>query len=158
MGELEALEQRLSAAMERIGTGLSQMGMPATNAVSDSEVADLQSALDEERQANEDLRERLKAVRDRSGATIVQLEQKVARLQDQLTANERAAQELVTSNARLMQISQALREQISDGVVQADTVADTLQAELATLQAARTAEAAELSALLTELKPMVGEG
>ena len=158
MGELEALEQRLSAAMERIGTGLSQMGMPATNAVSDSEVADLQSALDEERQANEDLRERLKAVRDRSGATIVQLEQKVARLQDELTANERAAQELVTSNARLMQISQALREQISDGVVQADTVADTLQAELATLQAARTAEAAELSALLTELKPMVGEG
>lgn len=154
MGNISDLEQRINAALERIGTGIESLGQ----AVPGNATEALEQSLQEERSANAQLEERLKALRERTSALTLQLEQKVERLQAQLSSSEGQVAELRAQNERLQENADRLRAQNETMVGDPHLVNSAMMAELEALRAARRADVAEMDAILSELKPLVGEG
>jgi uncharacterized protein (DUF885 family) len=70
---------------------------------------------------------------------------------------ETALDRLRQANEALRDNNAALRAALADGVADADMINDALQAELEALSAQQAADAAEVEAILTELKPIVQE-
>jgi len=153
MGQIGELEQRINVALDRIGQGLEGLGQ----AGDDAAIAKLEGALDEERAANTQLEERLKALRERTSANIVQLEQKVERLQTQLAESEAQTSKQRALNDRLQHSVEQLRGQNETMVGDPHLVNKAMMAELESLRSARAGDLAEMDAILSEMKPLVGE-
>ncbi len=79
MSDITELERRITAALDRIGTGLVRIGGSGD---ASTEAAQLREALETERSANAQLEERVKAIRDRQEQTVSALEAEVARLRE----------------------------------------------------------------------------
>ena len=96
MPQIAGLEQRLAAALDRIGQGLKMVARPAPGipgAVTDQTAA-LQEALEAERGANAQFAERLKMVKDREAQVRAQLEARVAELTEAAQINTSLQAEL----------------------------------------------------------------
>ena len=97
MPQIAGLEQRLAAALDRIGQGLKTVARPAPpempGAVTDQTAA-LQEALEAERGANAQFAERLKMVKDREAQVRAQLEARVAELTEAAQINTSLQAEL----------------------------------------------------------------
>jgi len=153
MGQIDELEQRISSALDRIGQGLEGVAQSDETPAS----AEVMAELDAERDANAQLEERLKALRERTSANTVQLEQKVERLQAQLAASEAQTAKLRGLNDRLQHAVEQLRRQNESMVGDPHLVNKAMMAELEALRSARAGDVAEMDAILSEMKPLVGE-
>lgn len=148
MSDIEELQRRINAALDRIGQGLEAGANRPADA---GEVAQLKQALDDEKLANEQLEERVKTLRDKRNALEEELEAlreqnagALSRLDGELQSLRRANQQLRDNNA-------ALREANAAGVGEPHLINKSMMAELDSLRASRAADQAETSAILSEL-------
>ncbi len=148
--DVSSLEARINAALGRIETGL--------GAMADAAGADLGAQLDEERAANAQLEERVKALKTRQDTQIAELEAQVKAYADQLTALDAEMQRLRASNADLRDVGAQLRAAASDGTASPELINRAMMAEVEALTAQRSSEAAEVEAVLNTLKPLLAEG
>ena len=154
MSTAEELEARLTRALERINEGVDAMGEGSNP----QEVADANAALEDEKLANAQLQTRLvalseqleaaqndaKAHSDRLAATTANIERLDAELQ-----------QVQAANAQLRENNSALRAANEDGVGAPELINAGLSAEVNALRAARSADRAELDAVLAELTPVI---
>ena len=183
MTDIADLENRLSAAMDRIATGLNTLGDVPPAASGDQsgdqseEIAALKAALEEERTANAQLEARVKALTAAaearaSGDTDGEVaavtgahQQEIEAIRD-AAAEERAAwaglnQRLVRlrrSNKLMRSNTLALRQAAADMVVDHELINNSLQVELDAAIAAQELERAEADVIIKTLMPMVKTG
>ncbi|KAG1667662.1 hypothetical protein GQR58_018288 [Nymphon striatum] len=164
MSELPQLETRITAALERIRAGLD--GLPTAASLADAEPAvdtsgmadqidDLTMKLDEEKTANAQLEERVKLLKERQDGKLAELESNVDAGRARSSRMDRELQRLRQVNAELRDINSQLREALSEGVSEPHLVNKAMLAELDALRATRSADAAEMDAILQELTPII---
>ncbi|SPH17689.1 hypothetical protein DEA8626_01214 [Defluviimonas aquaemixtae] len=161
MTEITELERRITAALERIGKGLDALGAGAGGAVAvdggqDGD-AELREALEAEREANAQLTERVRSIKEKQETTVATLEKKVAQLTEQLNAADVELQRQRQLNADLTEANRELSEAARKGVSEPDLINRSMLTELEALRAARAAEVMEMDEILSELKPLIGE-
>ena len=134
MQDIVELERRITAALDRIGTGLEARGAGAGTEGGADEIARLTEALDEERMANAQLNERVRVLHERvaQGSGGADPAAEVADLQAQIAAQ---TDEIGTLRRVLAEAGK----------------------EIAALRAARAAEAGELAEVVAALEPLVAD-
>lgn len=157
MGQLEELEQRISAAFARISAGALALAAertapaPLTAAADPGDMADLQGALDEERMASAQLDERLRMVSEQRAGSEAGLRGQVDLLTHQLDAQGLDVQRLSSTIAQLREDLRRLREAAEQGVVDPSLINRAMLAELEALRATRAAEVGEMNNILSAL-------
>lgn len=158
MTDISDLQARITAALDRIGTGLEALDKASASEPADAgEVARLTEALEEERTANAQLEERVRSIRAKQENAVETLASELARLRRLLEEEEAAVARLGRVNAQLRTNNAALREAIENGVAEPHLVNKAMMAELEGLRAAQGADRAELDAVLGELGALVSE-
>ena len=155
MTEITDLQARITAALDRIGTGLDGLG-PARPDTGE-EVARLTEALEEERTANAQLEERVRTIKEKQDGTVEVLADEVERLRALLAREEEAVSRLARVNADLRANNTALREAIQRGIAEPHLVNKSMMVELEALRTAQAADRAELDAVLGELNALVSD-
>jgi uncharacterized protein (DUF885 family) len=160
MTDISDLQARITAALDRIGSGLEALERPteAEASTGDSEeVAQLTAALADERTANAQLEERVRAIKQKQDGAVETLASEVDRLRALLVEEEAAVSRLSRVNAELRANNVALREAIAEGLAEPHLVNKSMMAELDALRAVQGADRAELDAVLGEIGPLVAE-
>ena len=156
MTDIAELQARITAALDRIGSGIEALAKaPDEDAPDSGEVASLKEALEEERTANAQLEERVRAIKQKQDSAVETLVHEVDRLRSLLETEEAAVARLSRVNADLRANNAALREAISNGVAEPHLVNKSMMAELEALRAAQSADRAELDAVFGELAAVV---
>jgi len=166
MSDITELERRISAALDRIGTGLDGLAAPAPTGPDPTELQaaldiaagraeELEKALSDEKLANAQLEERLKSVRDtadrHASAMDIQAfeqQQATAKLDADLQRLRRASEDLRASNI-------SLRDALEQGLSEPHLINKAMLAELEPLRATRSVEIAQADAVLSALEPLV---
>jgi predicted nucleic acid-binding Zn-ribbon protein len=166
MSDITELERRITAALDRIGTGLDGLAAPVAAGLDPAEIQEsldiagaraeqLELALSDEKLANAQLEERLKSVREKSeryasAMDIQALEQQktTAKLDAELQRLRRASEDLRQSNL-------SLRDALEQGLDEPHLINKAMLAELETLRATRSVEVAQADAVLAALEPLV---
>ena len=163
MSQIEELQSRITAAMERIGNGLEALSEKSGGAG-----AEIVSALEEEKLANAQLEERLRTLKARHAEEIEALRAELekpgeaealrAELASQTEAMARLdmdVQRLRQANDQLRESNSALRQANEAGVGEPHLINKAMLAELEGLRAARATDAAEAGAILARLEPLL---
>ena len=165
MSDITELERRITAALDRIGTGLDGLAAPAPAGpdpemaaqleTANARIAELEQSLSDEKLANAQLEERMKSVRetaDRHASAMdiqaYEQQQTTAKLDADLQRLRRAAEDLRTSNL-------SLRDALEQGMTEPHLINKAMLAELETLRATRSVEIAQADAILASLEPLV---
>lgn len=151
MSDIEELQRRITAAMDQVAFGLEKLG-PATAAGPDPETL---AQLEEERTANAQLQERVRALRTKSDSEIASLRAQVDEGQSRLASLDVELQRVRRANTQLSDACAALRDANSEGVGEPHLINKAMLAELEALRAARAADVAEASVILASLQPLV---
>jgi chromosome segregation ATPase len=149
---LTAAEARVEAALERLASAMDRLAMSPPDPQA-GEVAGLTEALEAERAANEQLEERVRAIKERQEKVVGRLEAEVAGLKAAVGERDAAFEGLRAANDRLRENNMALREAILSGAPDADLVNRAMAHELDGLRAARAADRAEMDLIIAELRP-----
>lgn len=167
MNDIAELERRITAALDRIGQGLDRLPPAATgredaDAAAQthelaSELARLREELDAERDANAQLTERLRAVKDRDTQTVRDLEQRIETMTRQLDVQGLELQRMRKTTIQLRENLRALREARTTGQVEPYLLNKAMLTELEALRATRAAEIAEMDEILAEMAPLLRE-
>jgi len=159
MSDISELEGRITAALDRIGAGLEALSDETPVAVDDgSEERDqLRAALEDERTANAQLEERVRAIREKQDGTVENLAGEVERLRALSGAEEASVARLQKVNSELRANNEALRAAITKGVAEPHLVNKSMTLELEALRATQAADRAELDAVLGELTPLLDD-
>lgn len=176
MQEITDLEQRITAALERIGNGVDRVlhaaanaPPPAATAASGIE-ATLRAQLAEEKALTAQLQDRLRAHKDRDPAAPA-LERpasdkpasdkpapdKVDRLTQQLDVQGLELQRMRRTVTSLRDQLQTLRQAQTSGLADPHLINKTMAAELEALRATRLTEMAEMDEILAALEPHLAE-
>lgn len=157
MSDIDALQSRIIAAMERIGHGVEALAA-APPKVDESALEAAQNALEEEKLVTAQLEERIKKLKSAhaeeletasaAAASAGAGAEKTAALDAELQRLRKANEQLRASNA-------ALREANEAGVGEPHLINSAMLAELEGLRAARAADVAEASAIMGELVPLL---
>jgi hypothetical protein len=162
MSEIDELQRRIAAAFDRIGRGLDRLpsagpgDSPKAQAPS-AELAKLRTALAEEKTANAQLTERLKAVKDRDGSTNHAMEARIEVMTRQLDVQGLEMQRLRKTTIQLRDQLRALHEAAAGGADDPGMINKAMVVELEALRAARASETAEIEEILSELTPLIRE-
>lgn len=148
MSEIEELQGRIAAALDRIGKGLESRGSGGGDA---GEAETLRQELADEKLAAEQLKERVKRLRARREELEAQIEAAEASAAAWFKALDAELQSLRAANAQLRENNAALREANEAGVAEPHLINKAMMAELEGLRAARAADRAEAETLLAEL-------
>jgi len=150
MSDISNLESRITAALDRIRQGLDAVGGQAA--------ADpgLQAALEEERAQNAELVERVRILKERQDTQVASLTLRVETQSKHLMKLDEELQQLRASNVQLRDMNATLRETVTTGLAP-ELLDAAVNAELEALNAQRSADAAEVDAILDELKPLIEE-
>lgn len=154
MTDVSGLEQRITTALDRISTGLSQLAQSEAPNSDPGEVQMLQDALQGEKIANAQLEERVRAIKDKQESLVKSLETEVTNLRAELAAGSENNARLKGINGRLRRNNRALRDANSQGVGDPELINDGMVVELDALRASRDSDRAELDSILDELKPL----
>ena len=176
MSDIEDLDRRLKAALERIdrviesGTRMQPQVEPASEAAIDQ--AALDNAIAQARDAEAQLAA-LQSALDAAQAQNTQLSSQVAQLEaaqaeqvHQATHPDMTAdvarlsadvQALQAANQQLRDNNIALRAANEQGLADAELINQSAEAELTALRAARAADRSELDMILTNLRPIIEE-
>lgn len=152
MDDISEYERRITAALDRAAQALDKLGVG-----DGGDTAALKSELEAERVANQQLEERVRAIKETQEQTVKQLEASVADLKKALEARDAEMQRLKSVNEELRTSNAALREANAKGVGDADAVNSAMVTELESLRAARAAERAEIAEILATLEPVLKE-
>ena len=175
MSEIAQFETRISAALDRIRTAAKAAHAagdvpdeavdqptapdaapaPAAATAQDADLVELRRQLDEERTANAQLEERVKALKQRQDGKLSDLEGAVKAGRKRATEMDRELQRLRQVNAELREINDQLRQAVEAGLSEPHLVNKAMMAELDALRATRAADAAEMDAILGELRPIL---
>ena len=155
MSDITELEQRITAALERIGGCLDSLAAADQGKLDKAEIAQLRESLDAEKTANSQLEERVVAIKDKQVTLVETLEAEVAKLRDDYGRHSAEVQNLKRVNAKLRKNNRALRDANTQGVGDTDLINSGMDAELDALRVSRESDRAELDAILVELKPLV---
>ncbi|PXW70654.1 hypothetical protein C7964_102549 [Loktanella sp. PT4BL] len=150
MSDISTLESRITAALDRIRQGLDAAGGQTA--------ADpaLQAALDQERAQNAELVERVRVLKERQDTQVASLTLRAETQSKHLMKLDEELQQLRASNVQLREMNAKLREAVTTGL--APELHDAaVNAEIKALSAQRSADAAEIDAILDELKPLIEE-
>ena len=126
MSDISNLEQRITTALDRIRQGLSEAGGESVD----------DSALQDALAAKAAMQDQLDAQRDEMQKLDAEL------------------QKLRVLNVTLRDMNTKLREAVTTGLAP-DLLDSAVAAEIASLHAQRSADAAEIDAIIAELKPLV---
>ncbi len=157
MSDIDAVQGRIMAALDRIGQGLDALSADSGE-TSSEETRKLQQNLEDEKLANAQLKERVKTLRARlekaetaasvdAGAQDAHAEA-LRKLDADLQALRHVNQQLRDNNA-------ALREANATGVVEPHLINKAMMAELEGLRAVRASDRTEVDAVLAELDKVV---
>lgn len=141
MSDIEQLHQRISAAMDRVAYGLTQLDGAGTS----GEAEALRIQLEEEKTVTAQLEERIRALKQQQAAA--------AELSAKVEAMDLEMQKLREANDKLREANQALREANEAGVGDPHLINVSVLAEMESLRAARAAERAEVETILSALAP-----
>jgi len=114
-----------------------------------AEVAQLQAALEAEREANAQLSERVRAIREKQDTTLNAMERKYGAA---VRAQEAAFKEVAALKAANSALIASNRKLMDEGVAFSE---EGLMAELTALRAARASEANELGDIIDGLAPIL---
>jgi chromosome segregation ATPase len=161
MSDIDAMQGRIMAALDRIGQGLDAL----SQGTDDTELEGLRQQLEDEKLANAQLEERVKqlgartreaeeAARAAIEASNTEASGREAAQKDRTAAMARLDSELQSlrhANQQLRDNNAALRAANAEGVAQPHLINKAMMAELDGLRAARAADRSEMDALLVEL-------
>ncbi len=150
MSDISALEGRITAALDRIRQGIDAQTAQA------GDDASLKTALDNERAANAELVERVRVLKERQDGQVAALTERVEAQKAQMVKLDTELQQLRASNVQMRELNTALREAVTEGLAP-ELVDKAVAAEVEALHAQRSADAAEIDAILSELKPLIEE-
>ncbi len=158
MSQIEELQRRIMAAMERIGSGVEALGQPdQSGGGSDPE---LRAALEEERLANAQLEERLKNLKDRHDQEVDAMRADLETLRSQ-PAQDGDADDLraqLAEAASKLATVEAARADLAEAKAALENTneVDELKAEIESMRAYQGAaeEAASLRVEVEELTPL----
>lgn len=159
MSDIVELERRLTAALDRIGLGVAQLSSaaaPIDAGDTAAKIAELEAKLAEERAVNAQLEERVKALKERQDAQVTDVAQAADATKKQLVRFDRELQKLRQVNAELREINDKLRQVAETHVSEPHLINRAMQAELEALRVTRATDAAEIEAIISELRPIVG--
>ena len=160
MQDIAELEQRITAALERIGKGLDRLSAapprPAPQAAA-APAADaaLRAQLEEEKSLTAQLQERLRNLKERESKADLQA--KIDKLTQQLDVQGLELQRMRRTAETLREQLAALRAAQTEGVVEAQLINKAMAAELDALRAIRLTETAEIDDILAALEPHLTE-
>lgn len=152
MSDISDFERRITAALDRAQQALEQLG-----AGDAGESVALAAELEAERVANQQLEERVRAIKDKQETMIAQLEADVRGLKEALSARDAEVQTMRSVNENLRASNAALREANAQGLAEPDLVNSAMVTELDSLRAAREADRAEIEEILAVLEPALKE-
>lgn len=155
MGQIEELQGRIAAALDRISQGLDLQA----NTLSDPEdIAAMREALDEETMASEQLKERNKALHARVEELEAQQSAPSPELSSagDLSGLKDELSDLRSENERMRKINARLRAANEQNVGEPHLINSGVMAELDSLRAARKVDRAEMAAILTALEAAIG--
>ncbi len=152
MDDISEYERRITAALDRAAKALDKLG-----ASEGGDTEALKSELEAERVANQQLEERVRAIKETQEQTVKRLEVQVADLGQAIVARDAAVQQLRSVNEELRASNGALREANAKGVGDADLVNSAMVTEIEGLRAARASERAEIEDILATLEPVLKE-
>ena len=152
MDDIAEYERRITAALDRAAQALDNL-----SAGGEGDAAALKAELDAERVANQQLEERVRAIKETQEQTVKRLEDTVADLQAALGARDAELQQVKSVNAELRKSNGALREANAEGVGDADLVNSAMVTEIESLRVARAVDRAEIEEILATLEPVLKE-
>lgn len=166
MSQIEELQGRIAAAMDRIGASVATMSQQ-TPADPEPDPA-LVQALEDEKLASAQLEERLRTLRQKHEEELARLQARLSdtseldQMRTDLDAQADATaqldmdvQRLRQANDRLRESNAALRQANEAGVGEPHLINKAMLAELEGLRAVRATDAAEASAVLAKLEPLL---
>lgn len=150
MSNIDELQRRITAALDRVAVGLENVSTAPAG-----EDPDMVQALEDERTANAQLTERVRALKTKSDAEMASLRTQVEESQARMAQLDVELQRVRRANAALSDACTALRDANAEGVGDSHLINKTMLVELEALRAARAADVAETSAILAALTPLV---
>lgn len=155
MQDLGELERRISAALERIGQGLDVLTAPQEEVEppppDTTEIDGLRVQLQEERFANAQLLERLRALKERDASQQAQVQEKMEKLTRQLDVQGLELQRMRRTTIGLRDQLRQLREAQAAGLAEPHLINKAMLTELEALRATRLIEIAELDEISAAL-------
>jgi hypothetical protein len=150
MSEIEELSSRIMSAMDRVAAGLDRLAQ-----VDDGEAAALRQALEDEKQVNAQLTERVRVLGERQEQAMATMEAKAAEAAERMMALDTEVQQVRKAQEMLSEACEALREANAAGVGDADLINRAMSAEIDALRAMRRAELAEADQIIAGLMPLL---
>ncbi|MCH2165749.1 MAG: hypothetical protein MK098_14020 [Marinovum sp.] len=158
MADIEELHKRLSQALQRIGDASSEIGAPGPDPALTDSLDAAQKALEEEKLVTSQLEERIRGLKEKHAEELEQAQlqstgqsEAMAQVDVELQRLRKVAQQLRDNNA-------ALREANAAGLANPELINQSMQSEIDALRAERAADAAEATAILTAMTPLVQSG
>ncbi|MDU8912681.1 hypothetical protein [Aestuariicoccus sp. MJ-SS9] len=167
MTQIDELERRITQALDRIAQGVEALdagaAAPAPEAEATPEAGDsdevvgLRAALEDEKLANAQLEERVRALHDRQDGQVAGLQEQLAAHRESMERLDGELQRLRKANEMLRVTNQEMRAALEENVGEPHLINKAMLAELESIRAARATEAAETRAILDALEPMLAE-
>ena len=152
MNDISDFERRITAALDR-----AQQALEELSANDGEDASALAAELEAERVANQQLEERVRAIKDKQETMVAELEAEVSRLKEALKLRDGEVQSMRGVNENLRASNAALREANAQGLAEPDLVNAAMSSELDSLRTARAAERAEIEDILATLEPVLKE-
>ena len=150
MSNIDELQRRITAAMDRVALGVDKLGTASSGP--DPEMA---QALEDERTANAQLTERVRALKTKSDAKMATMRSQGEESDARMAQLDIELQRVRRANTQLTEACAALRDANEEGVGDPHLINKAMLAELEGLRAARAADVAEATAILSALTPLV---
>ena len=159
MADISEFEARIAGALDRIRYQIERRGKAADQAGPEAgpSVDELERKLAEERVVTAQLEERVKALKERQDRKIATLEKDLEAVRSANAVLEMDLAGLRQAYAELEGMFAKLRGAVEEGVAEPELINRAMKAELDGLRAMQAADAAEIGAVLAELKSVVEE-
>ncbi|MEP2029941.1 MAG: hypothetical protein ABJI96_14665 [Paracoccaceae bacterium] len=154
MSQIDELQSRITAAMDRIGQGLDGLSNAPNAEEMQAREAQAQQ-LEEEKLANAQLHERVNRLKQSLTDARINLSSHIEERNSSAEKLDTEIGRLRKANAQLRDSNQALREANEAGVAEPHLINKAMLAELEGMRAVRAAEAAETQAILGTLGPLI---
>jgi len=152
MSDIDELQRRITAAMDRVASGLDQLG-----ANSSGNSARLEQALEEEKSANAELTERVRVLNQRQEGELAAATQMAEAANARMAELDEKIQRVRKANDGLRELNDALRVANEVGVGEPHLINKSMMAELEALRAARAVDVSEVTAIIEALTPLINE-
>lgn len=150
MSDIEELQRRITAAMDRVAVGLDGLGTDTG-----ADTTELEQALEDEKTVNAQLSERIRALTQRQDADLAAANAQADIVTGRLTEMDTELQRLRSANNALRQSNEDLRQANEAGVGDAHLINKAMMAELEGLRATRAADVSEMNTIIDTLTPLI---